>query len=413
MKRYELIDNGNCSNRAIVTSYYLTFADIANVSKNKLRLKKLIVLYDAAGKMIDADSVDFPEKLYVASRDAKFAKQNYPVHAAPVYILAKQAEVDTTSIQQLEAVARLPGVISVHGMPDLHDGPNGCVIVSAGCVYPRLVGNDIGCGMSVFRYDGSLKPGKAVSERLLDRECLSQIKEKFDLPSGDHDSQLGSIGAGNHFAEICRVDKVFPEFYGLPVPEGDYVLLVHSGSRGLGKAIFEEVMEPCLHPGDAFDKYLKRHDYAVGWARANRMAIACRILNSVQDPLLDVCHNYVSGDGAEYRHRKGAVPTDQGLVLLPGSRGHTSYILKPKQISYGENANSLAHGAGRRLSRAAAKLKANKPGYREKSTVIGSDKHTQQEEIPEAYKNVSDVVSDLAPYADIAAELTPVVTYKS
>ena len=53
--------------------------------------------------------------------------------------------------------------------------------------------------------------------------------------------------------------------------------------------------------------------------------------------------------------------------------------------------------------RAAAKAKANKPGYRDESTVIGSDKHTQQEEIPEAYKNVSDVIGDLAPYADIAA----------
>lgn len=409
MKRYELIDNKNWSSSAIVTSKRLTFTDIVNISKNKLRLKKPIVLYDTAGNMIDADLLDFPEKMYVSTGDVKFAKRNTVVHAAPVYILAKQAEVDTTSIQQLEAVAKLPGVISVHGMPDLHDGPNGCVIVSSDCVYPRLVGNDIGCGMSVFRYDGSLKPGKAVSERPLDQECLSQIKEKFDLPSGDHDFQLGSIGAGNHFAEICRVDKVF---YEVPVPEKDYVLLVHSGSRALGKAIFEEVTEPCLHPGDAFDKYIKRHDYAVRWARANRMAIACRILNSVQDPLLDVCHNYVAGDGAEYRHRKGAVPTDQGFVLLPGSRGHSSFILKPKQVEHIENSKSLAHGAGRRLSRAAAKLKANKPGYRDESTVIGSDKHTQQEEIPEAYKNVSDVVSDLAPYADIAAELTPVVTYK-
>ena len=412
MKRWELIDNKNWSSSAIVTSERLTFAEIVNVSKNKLRLKKPIVLYDTAGNTIDAESADFPEKMYVSTGDAKFAKQNTFVHAAPVHILAKQAEVDTTSIQQLEAVAKLPGVISVHGMPDLHDGPNGCVIVTSGCVYPRLVGNDIGCGMSVFRYDGSLKPGKAVSERPLDPEYLLQIKKKFDLPSSGHDSQLGSIGAGNHFAEICRVDKVNSEFYELSVPEGDYVLLVHSGSRALGKAIFEEISEPCLQLGDSLDKYIKRHDYAVRWARANRMAIACRILNSMKDPLLDVCHNYVSSDGAHYRHRKGAVPTDQGLVLLPGSRGHSSYVLKPKQIGLIENSKSLAHGAGRRLSRAAAKAKANKPGYRDESTVIGSNKQTQQEEIPDAYKNISDVLRDLAPYADIAAELSPVITYK-
>ena len=333
--------------------------------------------------------------------------------AAVQHIIAKQAEVDTSSLKQLEAVAKLPGVISVHGMPDLHDGPNGCVILTKECVYPRLVGCDIGCGMSLFRYDGSLKPlHKAVSEMQLDLEHLSQIKKTLCLPSGDHDDQLGSIGAGNHFAEICRVDKVLTESCTLPVSIGDQVLLVHSGSRGLGKSIFDEVRQPCLHLGVLLDEYIARHDYAVKWARANRMAIACRILRKVQPPLLDVCHNYVCKQDDQYIHRKGAVPTDQGHVILPGSRGHPSYILKPKQVKHLENGNSLAHGAGRRLSRAAARAKANKPGYRDHSTVIGNDKQTQQEEIPEAYKNVSDVVSDLAPYADIAAELRPIMTYK-
>lgn len=413
MKRYELIDNRNWSNITNVMTSNLTFTDIVRASKNKLRLRKPLVLYDMHGNPLDSKSVDFPDVLYVACEGSKFAKQNSLVRSASVHIIAKLAETPTSSLKQLEAIAKLPNVISVHGMPDLHDGPNGCVIVTSSCVYPRFVGNDIGCGMSVFRYSGCLKiHDKPLSEHHLHAEHLSQIMKDICLPSGEYDHQLGSIGAGNHFAEICRVERVFSEFYTLPILEGEHVLLVHSGSRGLGKAIFKEITEPCLQTGRSLEEYLQRHDYAVKWARANRIAIACRLLNSVQQPLIDICHNYVSGEDAQFRHRKGAAPTDRGLVPLPGSRGHQSYILKPKQIEHIENAKSLAHGAGRRLSRAAAKAKANKPGYQDNSKVIGVDKSTQQEEIPEAYKDVSDVVSDLMPFADIAAELSPIVTYK-
>lgn len=111
-------------------------------------------------------------------------------------------------------------------------------------------------------------------------------------------------------------------------------------------------------------------------------------------------------------HRKGAAPVDQGPIILPGSRGTFSYILNPTVIS-AATAYSLGHGSGRRLSRHEASLKASGKKYKDISVVIGGTKSVLNEEIPEAYKNVNDVLLDTLPYATLVAELGPVKTLKS
>lgn len=224
------------------------------------------------------------------------------------------------------------------------------------------------------------------------------------------DDQLGSIGLGNHFAEICEVRNVQnqQEADKLSISVDSVILVVHSGSRSFGKDVFMQTKEKCITENNAeFEVFTQQHDAAVKWAKANRLLIAARVTGYVPDPIIDISHNYVIKDGNRFLHRKGAAATNQGLIILPGSRGTCSYILKPTTIS-DETAYSLGHGTGRRLSRHQASLKASGKHYRDNSVVIGGTRSVLNEEIPEAYKSVQDVLEDSLPYAAVVAELAPV-----
>ena len=133
--------------------------------------------------------------------------------------------------------------------------------------------------------------------------------------------------------------------------------LVHSGSRGLGEAVLRNFAVE--HHGDgvpadslAAQDYLRGHDFAVSWARANRELIARRFvatLGADAECVSDGCHNSITArenDGETvWVHRKGAVDADSPAVVIPGSRGSLSYLVRP--IGDGEShAWSLAHGAG-------------------------------------------------------------------
>lgn len=218
---------------------------------------------------------------------------------------------------------------------------------------------------------------------------------------GAFDTALGTIGAGNHFAELQEVELGVPGV----VETGEAVLLVHSGSRGFGGYVLgrfydreskvESVREGRIdveqQPGSALE-YLALHDRACVWARANRDLIALRFLQVLepgggwecvdvkgvaglrvrvqQRKFVDIHHNNVvkalwppAADIQEevYIHRKGAAPTtpDHPLLPLPGSRGTPTLLLRPlytEENGFGErHAMSAAHGAGRAMSRAEAK----------------------------------------------------------
>lgn len=121
-------------------------------------------------------------------------------------------------------------------------------------------------------------------------------------------------------------------------------------------------------------------------------------------------------------HRKGAAPVDQGPVLIPGSRGSFSYLVKPTKQRLAVSGWSLAHGAGRRLARSSARLggKFRHPKASDLTTtalgsqVICDSKDLLYEERPEAYKDVSSVIADLvsAELCTVVAILRPVLTYK-
>jgi len=360
-------------------------------------------------------------------------------------IASPSSWIEGEAERQLRATAALPGMKLAVGMPDLHPGkgtPIGAAFASVGLFYPHLVGSDIGCGMALWRTDleaRALKPDKAV-RRLTgldgpwDGDATAWLAADGLAPT-PHDAALGTIGGGNHFAELQAVEQVHDQalFNALGFERGRLALLVHSGSRGLGEAILRA--HAATHGAGALAEgtaaataYLARHDHAVGWARSSRRLIAHRFAQALGTDVaraLDACHNAVGPailDGCRcWLHRKGAAPADVGPVVIPGSRGTLSYLVVPTgpQVI---NAASLAHGAGRKWKRSEARERLE-PRFTPEALrrtplggrVVCEDKQLLYEEAPQAYKDVDQVVGDLvdAGLVAIAATFRPVISYKT
>ncbi len=337
--------------------------------------------------------------------------------------------IESDAVDQCHQVAALDGMIHVAAMPDLHPGkgaPIGAAMAST-VLYPFLVGSDIGCGIAVF----PIKLKRAVPEKLAARfpnldEPLDPDDVGEDIPAGYRDS-LGTVGRGNHFAELARVETVLDPDHAsrLGLAAGDLVLIVHSGSRGLGEEILRA--HTSVHgAGPAADPsaYLKAHDDAVSWGSLNRRLIAERVADALgadpAEPIVDQCHNHVEVRDGVYLHRKGAAPGDGRDVLVAGTRGTPSYLVAGHA---GPEANySVAHGAGRKMSRADAlrRGKAKHTVEELRRTPIGSfvvcgDRQLLFEEAPSAYKRIEQVIADLVEHglATPVVKTVPLVTYKT
>ncbi|MFV0298479.1 MAG: RNA ligase RtcB family protein [Hyphomicrobiaceae bacterium] len=365
---------------------------------------------------------------------------------APIHMFASaKAWIEGDAVRQLEHVASLSGVEAVAAMPDLHPGKFGPVgaAILADRVFPALVGSDIGCGMGLYRLDVATR--KLRLDRLAERlgaldaplgDAASEAIDQAGLAPTAWDASLGSIGGGNHFCEVQAIDEIvdadIAACHGLDRTQA-YVL-VHSGSRGLGHSILEDVQGAglaTLAPGDeAGARHLAAHDHAVTWARLNRRMIAQRAAQAAgADAVLvnDLPHNLVEiiqgGDGsAKALHRKGAAASDRGLVPVPGSRGTLSYLVAPAEGAPAEALASIAHGAGRKYDRASmhgrvrtkksdvAELKRNPFG----GIVVCEDRGLLVEEAPTAYKTIGRVIDDLVAFGlvRIVATFRPLVTFK-
>ena len=360
-------------------------------------------------------------------------------------IASAKSWIEGEAVRQLYAAAKLPGVRHAVGLPDLHPGkfaPVGAAFVTEGVIYPHLIGGDIGCGMALFktglprrkarldrwaslRFDLEHPWEGDVCNRLASNGlCTTQFAESF-----------GTIGGGNHFAELQSVEKVFDKdaFAALGLAKDELVVLVHSGSRGLGQAVLEIHLEGHGANGahaesDAATSYLLLHDHAVNWAKSSRALVAERflgVLGATSKPLLDSCHNSVSCRNVEgetvWLHRKGAAPSDKGPVIIPGSRGTFSYLVQPIGDQSG-NAWSIAHGAGRKWTRSESRLRVRERFHRDElvqtglgGRVICEERDLLYEEAPMAYKNIETVIADLvdAGLVAVIAMLRPLLTYKT
>ena len=360
--------------------------------------------------------------------------------AAVRVIASPKNWIEGAAVQQLERIASLPGVRLAVGLPDLHQGkgsPIGAAFIAESWIYPALVGNDIGCGIGLWRTSLGTKRVKqeAWADRLrnLDHEWAGNIGELLGsrgIPPSGYEHSLGTIGSGNHFAEIQMVESVAngPECERLGIAADSVYLCVHSGSRGFGESILGDHVAKFASDGlraetDDATQYLVQHDHAKLWASANRELIALRIFDRLGTQglrIIDVCHNSVEPVGKEWLHRKGAAPSTQGPVVIPGSRGAFSYVVVPKRPNE-SSAFSLAHGAGRKWARSDSRARLEKrfsakdlPRTELGSRVICEDRELLYEEAPQAYKNITIVIEDLvnAGLIDVIAVLKPLVTYK-
>jgi tRNA-splicing ligase RtcB len=265
-------------------------------------------------------------------------------------------------------------------------------------------------------------------------------------------AQLGTLGSGNHFVEVGYVAEIYDEGVArdLRLAKDQVTVIVHTGSRGLGHQVCDDFIRVMLHAAQKYgielpDKQLccapisskEGKDYlaamagAANFAFANRQIITHWVRETFEqvlqmgpstlklDLIYDVCHNIAKleshmVEGRERRlcvHRKGAtrafpphhpdVPADYQEtgqpVLIPGDMGRCSYVLVGTQQAYKETYGSTCHGAGRVMSRHQAKKTAagrsiTKELEAKGIYVRGASHATIAEEIPEAYKDVSDVV---------------------
>ncbi len=438
------------------------------------------------------------------------------------------------SLQQVRNVAHLPGIVGASiAMPDIHWGygfPIGGVAAmdaTDGVVSPGGVGYDINCGVRLLRssltreeiaphvkgivtqmYNNVptgvgahrqdlrltgkdlrqvLEKGAAwaAAKGLGRAEDLETVEERGCIPGADPDlvsdraeergqTQLGTLGSGNHFAELQYVAEVFDEriaaAFGL---EKDQItVMIHSGSRGLGHQVCTDHLRVM---GEASRKYgitlpdrqlacapiaspegrhyLAAMAAAANFAFANRQVMAHWIRESVAAALgiapdrtgmsvvYDVCHNIAKFetftiDGTPRTlcvHRKGATraypPGHPGTpsayrqvgqpVLIPGDMGRYSYVMAGAQAAIDRTFGSACHGAGRLMSRSAAKRSVRGRSLinemRERGVhVMAAGMATVAEEMPEAYKDVADVVNVVhgAGLAVRVAQLRPIGVIK-
>lgn len=389
------------------------------------------------------------------------------------------------ALAQFETSASLPGCVRAAAMPDLHPGrgiPVGAVFAIADRVYPHLVGSDAGCGARVICTgledisrdrverklrrsfaDGQLSladlSGNSPSELfeavwfrgprgllelsgipdLLIELCRAEAVDD-GLPTSadpshydvDCSSRLGTIGGGNHFAEVGLVESIVDSeaTQRIGLTRRAATLIVHSGSRGLGDQLSARWGSRVLE-GDDLVRFLGELAGACRFAKANRLLLASRLLKAIgassnEDVrgAFDIVHNDIRPEVIDSQpvwvHRKGAAPAGSNKpTIVLGSRGTPSWILLGCGSEY--SLRSVAHGAGRRMSRTDARSRLKEKYRRTELTrssvgtrVLCDDSALLYEEHPDAYKPIAPIIAALEECgaATRVASVVPIVTVK-
>lgn len=385
----------------------------------------------------------------------------------PVHIWAPTEEVEPQALDQLRRTAELPWVFHhVAAMADVHYGKGatvGSVIAMKGAIAPAAVGVDIGCGMGAVRTSLGAGDLPTSLERLrsaieaaipvgfnshgepafrggMPGELRHEVDHLFggfsELTSrvqdrlGISQRQVGTLGGGNHFIEVCLDTG------------GTVWLMLHSGSRNIGKQLAEVHISAAQELGH--NQALEDRDLAVFLAGTPEMVayrndlfwaqryaflnrrVMFELLKEVvrlevsptvrfDEPIL--CHhNYVSMethfDEDVLVTRKGAISARPGeLGIIPGSMGTRSYIVRG--LGNPESFDSASHGAGRRMSRGAAKRKFTVADLEAQTAGVCCRKDAGVlDEIPGAYKDIDKVMAQQADLVEVVAELKQVLCVK-
>ena len=394
---------------------------------------------------------------------------------APIKAWTVGVPFEDEAKQQLRNLAGLPFIHKwVAAMPDVHRGFGatvGSVVATAGAVIPAAVGVDIGCGMIAVRTSlraeqlpDSLVRVRSTLERTVPhgrtanggpndkgawrdapvthQEAWARLKPGYDailekyprLGRGPDLGHLGTLGTGNHFIELCldEVDQVW--------------VMLHSGSRGVGNRIGSQFIELAkedmrrffIHLPDKdlaylpegtehFEDYLRAVSWAQDYAATNRELMMRSVVHALHalpelpaftllEGAVNCHHNYVSREHHYGQNvlvtRKGAVRAREGdLGIIPGSMGARSYIVRGKGNP--EAFHSCSHGAGRVMSREAAKRHFTLEDHAKATAGIECRKDADViDETPGAYKSIDAVMQAQAGLVDIVHTLRQVVCVK-
>ncbi|MEU9760169.1 RtcB family protein [Streptomyces sp. NPDC047985] len=390
-----------------------------------------------------------------------------PGAKVPIRMWADPASVEDVAMRQLQNVATLPWVKGLAVMPDVHFGKGatvGSVIAMHGAVCPAAVGVDIGCGMSAVKTSLTANDLPGDLSRL-----RSKIEQAIPVGRGMHDDavapdglygfrapgwddfwarfdgvaeavrfrreratkQMGTLGSGNHFIEFCLDES------------GSVWLMLHSGSRNIGKELADFHIgqaQKLPHNQDLIDRDLAvfiadtpqmaayRNDlfWAQEYAKHNRAIMMALFQNVVRkefkkakvtfEPVISCHHNYVAEeryDGMDLLvTRKGAIRAGSGdYGIIPGSMGTGSYIVKG--LGNEKSFNSASHGAGRKMSRNAAKRRFSTRDLEDQTRGVECRKDSGVvDEIPAAYKPIEQVIEQQRDLVEVVAKLKQVVCVK-
>lgn len=395
--------------------------------------------------------------------------QTLPGTRAPVRVWTDPWTIELQAQQQLRNIGDLPWVEGVAVMPDVHFGKGatvGSVIAMRQALAPAAVGVDVGCGMEAVRtsltasdlpddlgplrsaIEATIPVGFRAHDSAVDPRRVPGLPQRgwdefwrgfghLNADVGKLQSrascQMGSLGGGNHFVEVC-VQQGGPD-------AGRVWLMLHSGSRNIGKELAERhiaVARGLPHNADLPDRDLAvflagtpemqayRADlmWAQEYAARNRqvmLALLCHVLRQqvphvTYDQPISCHHNYV----AEERYgnvdllvtRKGAIRAGAGdLGIIPGSMGTGSFIVRG--LGNPQAYNSASHGAGRRMSRGQAKRTYTVADLAAQTAGVECRKDQGVvDEIPAAYKDLSQVIAEQRDLVEVVAHLKQVVCVK-
>lgn len=384
----------------------------------------------------------------------------------PVKVWVKDiSDVEPQAMEQAYRISRLPFIHKwVSIMPDVHLGKGACVgsvIAAKGAVVPALVGVDIGCGMLAAKLninakdlpDSLLELRLAIETRVpvgheshsqssiykaknvpLDPKDLTVFKDLDQRVLDRIENQVGTLGGGNHFIEICldQDDNVW--------------IMLHSGSRNIGKetaekhigkakGLMEQMFIKLEDPELAYlaqgtpeyQAYLNDVMWCQQYAKQNREKMFDNVFAVVQKTLkgknvqvvgeVTSCHhNYISLENHYGENvivtRKGAIQAREGqLGIIPGSMGTKSYIVMGKGNK--ESFCSCSHGAGRRMSRSKAKEVFTLEDLKEQTQGVECRKDAGAiDEIPGAYKDIDQVMENQSDLVDIKYTLKQIMCIK-
>ena len=389
----------------------------------------------------------------------------------PMKLWTDGVEVEHEAMQQIRNVARLP-VVGPHVaiMPDVHWGVGatvGSVIPTKAAIIPAAVGVDLGCGMMAVRTDltvndlaGKLTVIRDAIERAIPvggpgikgswdqrgatpNRVLTVWEKEFDdafariqakhpkIRQQPTFTQLGTLGTGNHFIEVCQ-----------DLEDGGIWFMLHSGSRDVGNRIGTYFIEQAkkqalkldrtvtvdqnlawLDEGTAlFDDYVEAVGWAQRYARRNRDLMMEQVVSTIRSVLAILfradlvtvwCHhNYVEQQAGLYLTGKGAVSAKLGeLGIIPGSMGAKSFIVRG--LGHPESFESCSHGAGRRMSRGAAKRAFTVGDVSAQTEDVECRKDAGIiDELPGAYKDIDAVMVAQHDLVEVVATLKAVVCVK-